>query len=157
MDLPGLERAIYYALYRNVGTKWNKTVMSKFESMTTNYRDTVRQCKVDGNVRKVAHVAWENWGVVEAVACDEPPVAPHAALAAQMESQQQEIRSLRADMAAQADARNAEALAAQQVAQEKVKVQELRVSGAVDFLMKSGTGHSRAEAVEVVRESLSLP
>jgi hypothetical protein len=74
-----------------------------------------------------------------------------------MESQQQEIRSLRADMAAQADARNAEALAAQQVAQEKVKVQELRVSGAVDFLMKSGTGHSRAEAVEVVRESLSLP
>ena len=42
--------------------------------------------------------------------------ALHAALAAQMESQQLEISSLRAEMAAQADARNAEAVAAEQAA-----------------------------------------
>ena len=74
-----------------------------------------------------------------------------------MESQQLEISSLRAEMAAQADARNAEAVAAEQAALEKVKIQELRVSGAVDFLLKTGSGHSRVEAEEAVRESLSLP
>ena len=74
-----------------------------------------------------------------------------------MDSQQQEISSLRAEMAAQAEARNAEALAAEQDALEKVKAQELRVSGAVDFLLKSGSVHSRSEAAEVVRESLLLP
>ena len=74
-----------------------------------------------------------------------------------MDSQQHEISSLRAEMAAQVEARNTEALAAEQQAQEKVKAQELRVSGAVDFLMSSGSGHSRSEAAEVVRESLSLP
>ena len=74
-----------------------------------------------------------------------------------MDSQQHEISSLRAEMTAQAEARNAEALAAEQQAQEKVKAQELRVSGAVDFLMGSGSGHSRSEAIEAVRGSLALP
>ena len=60
-------------------------------------------------------------------------------------------------MAAQVEARNAEALAAEQQTQEKVKAHELRVSGAVDFLMGSGSGHSRSDAIEVVRGSLSLP
>ena len=154
MDLSELERAIYYALYRNVGTKWNRVVMGKFETLTMGYRDTVRQCKVDGNVRKIAQVAWENYGIDDS---HDESVAPHAALAAQMESQQLEISSLRAEMAAQADARNAEAVAAEQAALEKVKAQELRVSGAVDFLLNTGSGHSRAEAAEAVRESLSLP
>ena len=153
LDLSELERAIYYALYRNVGTKWNRVVMGKFETLTMGYRDTVRQCKVDGNVRKIAQVAWENYGID-----DESIVyTPHAALAAQMESQQLEISSLRAEMAAQADAKNAEAVAVEQAAIEKVKAQELRVSGAVDFLLNTGSGHSRAEAAEAVRESLSLP
>ena len=49
------------------------------------YRDTVRQCKVDGNVRKIAQVAWENWG--EDLPQDESIPAPHATLAAQMDSQ----------------------------------------------------------------------
>ena len=155
LDLPELERAIYYALYRNVGAKWNRTIMGKFETLTVGYRDTVRKCKVDGNVRKIAQVAWENYGLD--ISRDESIIAPHAALAAQMDSQQHEISSLRAEMAAQAEARNAEALAAEQQALEKVKAQELRVSGAVDFLLKSGSGHSRAEAAEAVRESLSLP
>jgi len=150
-DLPEMERAIYYALYRHVGTKWNSVVMSKFETLTMGYRDTVRQCKVDGNVRKMAQVAWENFGIDDESSVDTP------ALAAQMESQQLEISSLRAEMAAQADAKNAEAVAAEQAAIEKVKAQELRVSGAVDFLLKTGSGHSRAEAAEAVRESLSLP
>jgi len=130
-------------------------VMGKFETLTMGYRDTVRQCKVDGNVRKIAQVAWENYGID--VSHDESSVVPHAALAAQMESQQLEISSLRAEMAAQEKARNAEAVAAEQAALEKVKAQELRVSGAVDFLLTTGSGHSRAEAVEAVRESLSLP
>ena len=156
LDLPELERAIYYALYRSVGAKWNTVVVGKFETLTMmGYRDTVRKCKVDGNVRKIAHVAWENYDVD--VSRDESIIAPHAALAAQMDSQQQEISSLRAEIAAQAEARNAEALAAEQDALEKVKAQELRVSGAVDFLLKSGSGHSRIEAAEVVRESLLLP
>ena len=154
LDLSELERAIYYALYRNVGTKWNRGVMGKFEELTMGYRDTVRQCKVDGNVRKIAQVAWENYGIDDS---HDESFAPHAALAAQMESQQLEISSLRAEMAAQADARNAEAVAAEQAALEKVKAQELRVSGAVDFLLNTGSGHSRAEAAEAVRESLSLP
>ena len=68
-----------------------------------------------------------------------------------------EISSLRAEMAAQAKARNAEALAAEQDALEMVKAQELRVSGAVDFLMKSGSSHSRTDATAAVREALSLP
>jgi len=163
LDLPELERAIYYALYRKVGAKWNMRVMGKFETLTIGYRDTVRQCKADGNVRKIAHVAWENYGID--VPYDESSVVPHAqflpvphaALAAQMESQQLEISSLRAEMAAQEKARNAEAVAAEQAALEKVKAQELRVSGAVDFLLTTGPGHSRAEAVTAVRESLSLP
>ena len=154
MDLSELERAMYYALYRNVGTKWNRGVMGKFEELTMGYRDTVRQCKVDGNVRKIAQVAWENYGINDS---HDESFAPHAALAAQMESQQLEISSLRAEMAAQADARNAEAVAVEQAALEKVKAQELRVSGAVDFLLNTGSGHSRAEAAEAVRESLSLP
>ena len=79
------------------------------------------------------------------------------ALAAQMDSQQHEISSLRAEIDAQVEARNAEALAAEQQAQEKVKAHELRVSGAVDFLMGSGSGHSRSEAMEAVRGSLALP
>ena len=95
-DLPEMERAIYYALYRNVGTKWNRVVMGKFETLTMGYRDTVRQCKVDGNVRKMAQVAWENYGIDDESIVD----TPHAALAAQMESQQLEISSLRAEMAA---------------------------------------------------------
>ena len=74
-----------------------------------------------------------------------------------MDYRQQETSSLRAEMAAQAEARNAEALAAEQQALGKDKAQELRVSGAVDFLLKSGSGHSRSEAAEVVRESLLLP
>ena len=152
-DLPEMERAIYYALYRHVGTKWNSVVMGKFETLTMGYRDTVRQCKVDGNVRKMAQVAWENYGIDDESIVD----TPHAALAAQMESQQLEISSLRAEMAAQADAKNAEAVAVEQAAIEKVKAQELRVSGAVDFLLNTGSGHSRAEAAEAVRESLSLP
>ena len=156
MDLPELERAIYYALYRNMGTQWNRVVMGKFETMTIGYRDTVRQCKVDGNVRKIAQVAWENYGIGVSHD-DESIVVPHAALAAQMEAQQLEISSLRAEMAAQAKARNAEALAAEQDALEMVKAQELRVSGAVDFLLKTGSGHSRAEGAEALRESLSLP
>ena len=53
--------------------------------------------------------------------------------------------------------KNAEAVAVEQAAIEKVKAQELRVSGAVDFLLNTGSGHSRAEAAEAVRESLSLP
>ena len=81
----------------------------------------------------------------------------NAALAAQMDSQQYEISSLRAEIAAQVEARNAEALAAEQQAQEKMKAHELRISRAVDFLMGSGSGHSRSEAMEAVRESLSLP
>ena len=72
-----------------------------------------------------------------------------------MDSQQHETSSLRAEIAAQADARNAEALAAEQQAQEKVKAHELRVSGAVDFLLSSGSGHSRSEALKTARESLS--
>ena len=156
LGLPELERAIYYALYRNVGTQWNRVVMGKFETMTIGYRDTVRQCKVDGNVRKIAQVAWENYGI-DVSHDDESTVVPHAALAAQMEAQQAEISSLRAEMAAQAKARNAEALAAEQDALEMVKAQELRVSGAVDFLMKSGSSHSRTDATAAVREALSLP
>ena len=156
LDLPELERAIYYALYRNIGAQWNMRVMGKFETLTMGYRDTVRQCKVDGNVRKIAHVAWENYGI-NAPYDESCVVVPHAALAAQMESQQLEISSLRAEMAAQEKARNAEAVAAEQAALEKVKAQELRVSGAVDFLLTTGSGHSRAEAVKAVRESLSLP
>jgi len=95
------------------------------------YCGTVRKCKIDGNVRKIAQVAWENYGVD--ISRDESIIAPHAALAAQMDSQQQEFSSLRAEMASQAEARNAEAVAAEQQAQEKVKAQELRVSGAVFF------------------------
>ena len=113
LDLPELERAIYYALYRNVGTKWNRVVMGKFETLTMGYRDTVRQCKVDGNVRKIAQVAWENYGI-DVSHDDESTGVPHAALAAQMEAQQLEISSLWAEMAAQVKARNAEALAAEQ-------------------------------------------
>ena len=133
--------------------------MGKFETLTMGYRDTVRKCKVDGNVRKIVHVAWENWGdnlSDEALPQDESSPAPHAALAAQMDSQQHEISSLRAEIAAQVEARNAEALAAEQQAQEKVKAHELRVSGAVDFLMSSGSGHSRSEALETARESIPL-
>ena len=155
LDLPDLERAIYYALYHNVGAQWNKGIMGKFETLTMGYRDTVRKCKVDGNVRKIAQVAWENWG--EDLSQDESIPAPHATLAEQMDSQQHEISSLRAEMAAQLQARNAEALAAEQQAQEKVKAHELRISGAVDFLMGSGSGHSRSEAIEAVRGSLALP
>ena len=154
LDLPEMERAIYYALYRSVGTQWDRVVMGKFETLTMGYRDTVRQCKVDGNVRKIAQVAWENYGIDDP---DGESFAPHAALAAQLESQQLELSSLRSEMAAQTDARNAEAMAAEQAASEKVKAHELRVSGAVDFLMSTGSGHSRAEAAEAVRESLPLP
>jgi hypothetical protein len=154
LDLTEMERAVYYALYRGVGSKWNRGVMGKFELLTMGYRDTVRQCKADGNVRKIAQVAWENYGVDDS---GEESFAPHAALAAQMGSQQLEISSLRAEMVAQAEARNAEAVAAEQAALEKVKAQELRVSGAVDFLMSQDSGHSRAEAIEAVRGSLSLP
>ena len=150
MDLPDLERAIYYALYRSVGAQWNKGVMGKFETMTMGYRGTVRRCKVEGNVRKIVHVAWENWGDQ-----DESIPAPHAALAAQMDSQQHEISSLRAEIAAQVEARNAEALAAEQLAQEKVKARDLRISGALDFLLSAGSGHSRSNALETARESLS--
>ena len=85
-------------------------------------------------------MAWENFGINDS---HDESVAPHAALAAQMESQQMEISSLRDEIAAQANARNAEAMAAEQAAFEKVKAQELRVSGAVDFLLKSGSGPRR--------------
>jgi hypothetical protein len=154
LDLPEFERAVYYALYRGVGTQWNKGVMSKFEALTMGYRDTVRQCKADGNVRKIAQVAWENYGIDDR---DDESFAPHAAMARQLESHKLELDALRAEMAAQEDARNAKAVAAEQAASEKVKAHELRVSGAVDFLMNNGSGHSRAEAVEAVRGSLSLP
>ena len=112
LDLPDLERAIYYALYRNLGAQWNRGIMCKFETLTMGHRDTVRKCKVDVNVRKIAQVAWDNWG--EDLPQDESIPAPHAALAAQMDSQQHEISSLRAEMAAQAEAQNAEAVAAEQ-------------------------------------------
>jgi hypothetical protein len=154
LDLPEFERAVYYALYRGVGTQWNKGVMGKFETLTMGYRDTVRQCKADGNVRKIAQVAWENYGIDDR---DDESFAPHAAMARQLESHKLELDALRAEMAAQEDARNAKAVAAEQAASEKVKAHELRVSGAVDFLMNNGSGHSRAEAVEAVRGSLSLP
>ena len=154
LDLPEFERAVYYALYRGVGTQWNRVVMGKFETLTMGYRDTVRQCKADGNVRKIAQVAWENYEIDD---LDDESFAPHAAVAAQLESHKLELDSLRAEMAAQEDARNAKAMAAEQAASEKVKAHELRVSGAVDFLMNNGSGHSRAEAVEAVRGSLSPP
>ena len=128
--------------------------MGKFETLTMGYRDTVRQCKADGNVRKIAQVAWENYEIDD---LDDESFAPHAAVAAQLESHKLELDSLRAEMAAQEDARNAKAVAAEQAASEKVKAHELRVSGAVDFLMNNGSGHSRAEAVEAVRGSLSPP
>ena len=151
LDLPDLERAVYYALYRGIGAQWNKSMMGKFETLTIGYRDMVRKCKADGNVRKIAHVAWENW--FDDLS-DES--TPHAALAAQLDYQQNEISSLRAELVAKADARNAESLAAEQQAQEKVKAHDLRISGAVDFLLSSGSGHSRSEALETVRESLPL-
>ena len=157
LDLPDLERAMYYALYRTVGAQWNSRIMGKFETLTMGYRGTVRKCKFDGNVRKVAHVAWENWGDdLSDEAIPHAESIPHAALAAQLDSQQHEISSLRAELVAKADAWNAESLAAEQQAQEKVKAHDLRVSGAVDFLLSSGSGHSRSEALEAVRESLSL-
>ena len=143
---------MYYALYRAIGTRWNPSIMGKFETLTIGYRDTVRKCKADGKVRKVANVAWEEQD--DDLSGNTPH---HAALAAQLDSQRGEISSLRAEFAAQAEARNAEALAAEQQAQEKLKAHELRVSGAVDFLLSSGSEHSRNEALETVCEALPAP
>ena len=128
--------------------------MSRFEIMISEYRDNVRKCREAGNVRrKVANVAWEENADDE----DAVEVVAHAALAAQLSEQQAALKALREEMGAESKAREAAAQEALEKELAAKRDREIMMEGAVKFALESGGAHSRAEAVEAVRDVFTPP